>query len=80
MYNPGFTLYKCVLAYDEATTLYTLRGRHQRHCPAHKSRNLTRAVCIILTVQYQQKHSAATVESQRTVLQCMLATEQQQTI
>ena len=43
-----------------------LHGRHQRHRPTHKSRNLVSAVCIILIVQYQQKPSAGTIESQRT--------------
>ena len=46
--------------------LLLLRGRHQRHHPAHKSHNLARAVCIILTAQYQQKPSADTVKSQHT--------------
>ena len=41
-------------------------GDIKRHRPAHKLHNLTCAVCIILTVQYQQKPSAATIESQRT--------------
>ena len=35
-------------------------------CPVHKSRNIARAVCVILTVQYQQKPSADTVKSQCT--------------
>ena len=46
--------------------LLLLRGRHQRHRPAHKSRNLARVVWLILSVQYQQKPSADTVESQYT--------------
>ena len=45
--------------------LLLLRGRHQRHHPAHKSHNLARAVWLILSV-HQQKQSADTVESQRT--------------
>ena len=51
--------------YVEAHTVVT-SWQHQRHCPAHKSRNLARAVCIILTVQYQQKPSSDTVKSQCT--------------
>ena len=46
--------------------LLLLREWHQSHCPAHKLHNLPRAVCVILTVQYQQKPSADTVKSQRT--------------
>ena len=37
-----------------------------KDCPAHKLHNLARAVCVILTVQYQQKPSADTIESQCT--------------
>ena len=39
-------------------------GRHQRHRLTHKLCNLAHAVCVILTVQYQQKPSADTVEHQ----------------
>ena len=50
----------------EVSYLLLLCGRHQRHRPAHKARNLTCAVWLILSVQYQQKLSADTVKSQRT--------------
>ena len=46
--------------------LLLLHGQHQRHRPAHKSRNIAHAVCVILIVQYQEEPSADTVESQRT--------------
>ena len=42
--------------------LLLLRGRHQRHCPAHKSRNLVCAVWLILTMQYQQKPSKVSAQ------------------
>ena len=50
------------------TSLLLLPGQHQiaLGCPTHKSRNLMRAVWLILSVQYQQKPSTDTVESQHT--------------
>ena len=42
--------------------LLLLRGRHQRHCPAHKSRNLACVVWLILTMQYQQKLSKVSAQ------------------
>ena len=53
-------------AWADYNILLLLHGRHQRHCPAHKSHNLVRAVRLILSMQYQQKPSADIIKSQRT--------------
>ena len=47
-------------------SLLLLSGQHKRHCPTHKLHNVVRAVWLLLSVQYQQKPSADTVERQRT--------------
>ena len=66
MYISGTMQVNMLIEQTTYQHLLLLCERHQRRRPAHKSCNLTRAVWLILSMQYQQKPSADTVKNQCT--------------